>query len=80
MIPEKISFRPGLLAGPMGLKIKSTGETPSKYLRRLVAEDCGTNPPKMVAGNPNFINAKVARSSEMREANRRKKAKRKAKR
>lgn len=56
-LPEKISFRPGPLAGPMGKKLQSTGETPSQYLRRLVAEDCDTTPPQMSAGNPNFQKA-----------------------
>jgi hypothetical protein len=54
MIQEKITFRPGLLAKPMSIKIKVTGETPSKYLRRLVAEDCGKPVPKMLVGNPEF--------------------------
>ncbi len=46
-LPEKISFRPGPLAGPMGRKLKATGETPSVYLRRLVAADCDKPEPKM---------------------------------
>lgn len=54
MIPEKISFRPGPLAGPMGRKLKATGETPSEYLRRLVAEDTGKPEPEMSVGNPEF--------------------------
>lgn len=47
MIPEKISFRPGNLAGPMGERITETGETPSAYLRRVVAADLGTETPEM---------------------------------
>ncbi len=47
MLPEKISFRPGPLAGPMGRKLNATGETPSEYLRRLVAADCDKPEPKM---------------------------------
>ncbi len=47
MLPEKISFRPGSLAGPMSRKLEETQETPSEYLRRLVAEDCDRKPPKM---------------------------------
>jgi hypothetical protein len=54
MLPAKISFRPGPLAGPMGRKLKATGETPSEYLRRLVAEDCGKPEPEMNVGNPEF--------------------------
>jgi hypothetical protein len=47
MIPEKISFRPGNLAGPMGERITDTGETPSAYMRRVVAADLGTETPEM---------------------------------
>ena len=47
MIPEKITFRPGNLAGPMGDRITETGETPSEYIRRVVAADLGTEPPEM---------------------------------
>jgi len=47
MLPEKITFRPGSLAGPMSRKLEETQETPSEYLRRLVAEDCDRKPPKM---------------------------------
>ena len=47
MIPAKISFRPGDLAGPMGERIGETGETPSAYLRRVVAADLGADPPEM---------------------------------
>lgn len=47
MIPEKLTFRPGNLAGAMGRRLTETGESPSEYLRRLVAADCGEKPPKM---------------------------------
>lgn len=47
MIPEKITFRPGNLAGAMAKKLDATGETPSVYVRRLIAEDCGRKPPAM---------------------------------
>lgn len=46
-LPEKITFRPGSLAGPMARKLDATGETPSNYVRRLIAEDCDRKPPKM---------------------------------
>ena len=46
-LPDKISFRPGSLAGPMARKLDETGETPSNYVRRLIAEDCDREPPKM---------------------------------
>ena len=47
MIPEKITFRPGNLAGAMEKKLAETGETPSAYLRRLTAADLGKKPPAM---------------------------------
>jgi len=31
----------------MGRKLKASGETPSEYLRRLVAADCDKPEPKM---------------------------------
>ena len=52
-LPEKISFRPGSLVGPMAAKLAETNETPSEYLRRLVASDCGVECPELKAGNPN---------------------------
>jgi hypothetical protein len=52
-LPDKISFRPGTLAGPMAAKLAETSETPSEYLRRLVASDCGVECPEMKEGNPN---------------------------
>jgi hypothetical protein len=53
-VPERISFRTGSLKKAMGVRIEQTKETPSEYLRRLVAEDLGIEPPKMVEGNPAF--------------------------
>lgn len=47
MIPEKITFRPGNLAGAMGKKLDASGESPSDYVRRLIAEDLGRKPPAM---------------------------------
>ena len=46
-IPEKLTFRPGNLAGAMAKRLAKTGETPSQYLRRLIADDLGRKPPKM---------------------------------
>lgn len=54
MIPEKISFRPGDLAGPMAERIEATQETPSEYLRRVVAADLGVEAPEM-RGNVAFL-------------------------
>jgi len=53
-LPEKLTFRPGKLAGPMSKKIKKTGETPSAYVRRLIAQDCCVDAPEMKPGNPDF--------------------------
>ena len=46
-IPEKITFRPGNLAGAMAKRLAETSETPSAYLRRLTADDLGCEPPAM---------------------------------
>lgn len=46
-LPDKITFRPGSLSGPMARKLEETEETPSNYVRRLIAEDCDRKPPKM---------------------------------
>ena len=51
-LPDRITFRPGALAGPMAAKLVATGEGPSEYVRRLIASDCGVEPPEMVVGNP----------------------------
>ena len=55
-IPEKISFRPGPLAGAMARRLRATGENPSTYIRRLIAEDCGRKEPAM-DGHVKAINA-----------------------
>lgn len=47
MLPEKITFRPGNLARAMGNKLDASGESPSDYVRRLIAEDLGRKPPAM---------------------------------
>jgi len=46
-IPERITFRPGPLAGAIAQRLKATGEKPSTYIRRLIAEDCGRKEPAM---------------------------------
>lgn len=51
-LPDRITFRPGSLAGPMAEKLTATGEGPSEYVRRLIAVDCGVEPPEMPVGNP----------------------------
>ena len=46
-LPDKLTFRPGNLAKPMGKRLAKTGETPSEYIRRLIADDLGRKPPRM---------------------------------
>lgn len=50
---DRITLRLGDLAEPMTAKITATGETPSEYIRRLIARDCKVEAPEMVEGNPN---------------------------
>ena len=72
-LPGKISFRPGTLAGPMAAKLAETFETPSEYLRRLVASDCGVECPKMKEGNPNAAEqAQLANSARWQAKRKRK--------
>ena len=56
-IPEKITFRLGPLAESVSRQLKKTGESPSSYLRRLVADDLGEAAPEMLSGNPDFRGA-----------------------
>lgn len=51
---DRITFRPGPLAGALEKKLARTGETSSQYLRRLVAADLGKPVPDMPEGNPAF--------------------------
>ena len=44
---EKLTFRPGDLAWALAKKLAATGETPSRYLRRIVAADLGQAEPEM---------------------------------
>lgn len=60
MLPDRITFRPGTLAGPMELRLSATGECPSEYVRRLIAADCGVEAPEMVSGNPNAAEQSAA--------------------
>ena len=55
---DRITFRPGPLAGALGKRLSLTGETPSQYIRRLVAADLGKPVPDMPEGNPAFRKAK----------------------
>lgn len=60
MIPDRISFRPGSLAGPMENRLAETGEGPSEYVRRLIAADCDVEPPEMPVGNPSLAEQSAA--------------------
>ena len=46
-IPDKLTVRVGSLAKPMARKLAQTEESPSQYVRRLIAEDTGARQPKM---------------------------------
>jgi hypothetical protein len=46
-MPQKVTFLVGELEGPLAKRLEETGETPSRYLRRLVAADLGKKPPAM---------------------------------
>lgn len=59
-LPDRITFRPGSLAGPMAEKLAATGEGPSEYVRRLIATDCGVKPPDMPVGNPTLAEQSAA--------------------
>ena len=47
MTIDRITFRPGDLAGALAKKLAATGETQSRYLRRIVACDLGQAEPEM---------------------------------
>jgi hypothetical protein len=49
---SKISFRPGSLADEIEKRLAKTGETPSQYIRRLIAADLGKPVPEMKEGPP----------------------------
>ena len=53
-IPEKWTFRLGELRPAVESRLDETGEKPSAYLRRLIAADCGVEPPKM-RGNVAYL-------------------------
>lgn len=46
ILPDKLSFRPAELAGSIEKKLKETGETPTEYIRRLIAADLGEQVPE----------------------------------
>lgn len=52
MIPEKITFRLGHLAGPLGEWCDKHQIKPSEAARRAVAAMLGVDAPEMPVGNP----------------------------
>lgn len=54
MIPQKITFRLGDLAGPLGEYCDARGVTPSDAVRLAVAKMLGVKPPEMIPGNPDI--------------------------
>lgn len=46
-MPQKITFLVGDLEAALDKRLSATGETPSRYLRRLMAADLGAEPPEM---------------------------------
>ena len=51
-IPEKITFRPGALAGAMAKWCKREDCTPSQLIRDAIAEYLEVESPDMPQGNP----------------------------
>jgi hypothetical protein len=47
MMPQKITFLVGDMEAALASRLAATGETPSRYLRRIVAADLGRDPPEM---------------------------------
>jgi len=54
MIPERVTFRPGNLAGPLAAYCEKHKCTPSAATRIALAKLLKVKPPSMVAGNPTF--------------------------
>lgn len=72
MIPEKITFRLGDLAGPLGKHCDEHGVTPSDAVREAVAKMLGVDAPTMVSGNPDIgDHAKAGAAARWRPKRRR---------
>ncbi len=52
MIPEKITFRLGHLAGPLSEWCAENNQTPSEAARTAIAQLLHLDPPAMPVGNP----------------------------
>lgn len=64
---DRITFRPGPLAGALGKRLSLTGETHSQYIRRIVAADLGVTVPDMPEGNPAFREAKKQQNQKAKK-------------
>ena len=60
MIPEKITFRLGHLAGPLGEWCDKHQIKPSEAARQAVAAMLGVDAPEMQVGNPNAAEQAIA--------------------
>jgi hypothetical protein len=71
---DPMSLRLGPLAGPLLLRCKSTGETPSDVLRRALAKELGLEAPEMLQGFA-AMNPKTAAKARKKSAKTRRAAK-----
>lgn len=53
-LPEKVTFRPGSLSGPMESRMSKDSIGASELIRRALAEYLDRKAPAMPVGNPNF--------------------------
>jgi len=53
-LPDKISFRPGALAGPLAEWCETKGRTPSEAIRVALSRMLRVKQPDMKRGNPEF--------------------------
>ena len=56
-MPPKITIVLGPLADPLAERLTETFETPSRFIRRLIAAELNVQAPSMPAGNPQAANA-----------------------
>lgn len=70
--PDRVDFRPGPLAEHMSRRMDELGVdgkplTPSQYLRRLIAADCGVEVPEM-RGNVQYLKQNQRQEPEADES------------
>ena len=51
-LPDRVTFRLGELKGPLQELLAETGQTPSDFMREILAEALGEKAPEMKPGNP----------------------------